>query len=499
MKWTVRKKLGLAFGVLVVIMLAFGWIAISTLSQLKVNGPIYKRIVQGKDLIADILPPPEYILESYLTVSMLANEKDKGERDALLKRIEGLHKDYIERHNFWCKDLEDGAMKKAMVEGSYTPAIEFFEILDNQFIPAVQKGDLETAQKLAYGILKEKYSIHRAEIDKVVELASARNGEDEANAAKSVRSHEFIMFSAESFGVVLAIALAIAISSGINKSLKGIANELKTGSVQTSNAAGHVSSSSESLAEGANEQAASIEETSASLQELSSMTGLNAKNAENAKELAKLTTLAAKKGFGAMERMSKSIGEIKKSSDSTAKIVKTIDEIAFQTNLLALNAAVEAARAGETGKGFAVVAEEVRSLARRSAEAAKNTTAMIEESVRNANNGVQFSKDVESSLSEIAEAANKVNELIAEIATASKEQSQGIGQISTAVVEMQKIVESNVEGAEETSATSEELNAQAEEMNSLVHRLFEIVGTSSKDMQIAAKTFAPARMALQRG
>jgi methyl-accepting chemotaxis protein len=159
---------------------------------------------------------------------------------------------------------------------------------------------------------------------------------------------------------------------------------------------------------------------------------------------------------------------IKKSSDDTAKIIKTIDEIAFQTNLLALNAAVEAARAGEAGKGFAVVAEEVRNLAMRSAEAAKNTADMIEGSVKNAENGVTINQEVMKNLEEINGHAKRVSEVMAEIAAASDQQSQGVGQVNTAMEQMNQLTQQNAANSEESASASEELSAQAQEMRAMV-------------------------------
>ena len=236
---------------------------------------------------------------------------------------------------------------------------------------------------------------------------------------------------------------------------------------QVAAASGQISSGSQSLAEGAAEQASALEEISSSIEELSSMTKQNAANAGEANTLATAAHHGADKGLEAMARMSQAIDDIKRSSDETAKIVKTIDDIAFQTNLLALNAAVEAARAGDAGKGFAVVSEEVRNLAQRSAEAAKNTAAMIEESVKNADGGVQISHQVGSSLEEIAEGCRKVNDLVAEIAAASNEQSQGIEQIGAAVGQMDKVTQQNAANSEESASAAEELSAQAEEMRAM--------------------------------
>jgi methyl-accepting chemotaxis protein len=187
------------------------------------------------------------------------------------------------------------------------------------------------------------------------------------------------------------------------------------------------------------------------------------------------TRAAVEKSREAMTRMGDAIGKIKGSSDQTAKIIKTIDEIAFQTNLLALNAAVEAARAGDAGKGFAVVAEEVRNLAQRSAEAAKNTAALIEESQQNANNGVAVSNEVGGILAQIVESVQKLSQLIGEVSAASDEQSKGIEQIGTAVTEMDKLTQSNAANAEESASASEELAAQAKELGDMVQVLVGIV------------------------
>ena len=247
-------------------------------------------------------------------------------------------------------------------------------------------------------------------------------------------------------------------------------------SSQTTSSAEQVSASSQSLAQGASEQAASLEETSAALEELSSMTQRNAANAQKANDLTRETRAAAERGSSDMQSMTAAMQSIKASSDDIAKIIKTIDEIAFQTNILALNAAVEAARAGESGMGFAVVAEEVRNLAQRSAQAAKETEAKIAGAISNTAQGVLLSSKVAEVLDGIVGKVRQVDELVAEVSAASQQQTQGINQINHAITQMDQATQSNAASAEEGAAAAEELNAQAMALKHSVAELLQLIG-----------------------
>jgi methyl-accepting chemotaxis protein len=250
----------------------------------------------------------------------------------------------------------------------------------------------------------------------------------------------------------------------LDKALQQVA----IGADQVASASVQVSTSGQSLSQGASEQASSLEEISSSLQEMSSMTKQNTLHAREANGVSTEARDSAEKGVESMNRLSSAINRIKTSSDATAKIVKTIDEIAFQTNLLALNAAVEAARAGDAGKGFAVVAEEVRNLAMRSAEAAKNTANLIEEAVRNSENGVSINAEVLRNFREITDKINKVSQVVAEIAAASEQQDLGINQVNKAVDQMNMLTQQNAASAEESASAAQEMSSQSEEMRSMV-------------------------------
>jgi methyl-accepting chemotaxis protein len=256
---------------------------------------------------------------------------------------------------------------------------------------------------------------------------------------------------------------------------------------EVSSASGQIASGSQALAQSASEQASSLEEVSSSLHELASMTRQNATGAHQARELADEARVSAERGRAEMARLAQAVDRIKSSSDATARIVRTIDEIAFQTNLLALNAAVEAARAGDAGKGFAVVAEEVRALAMRSAEAARSTADMIEDAVRNADEGVSLNANVTAQLEDIHDRAEKVGHVLAEVTMASQQQSEGVTQISTAVEDMNGVTQQVASSSEESASAAEELSAQAAHMRSLVGR-FRVNGSPT-----AARKSLPTR------
>jgi methyl-accepting chemotaxis protein len=289
----------------------------------------------------------------------------------------------------------------------------------------------------------------------------------------------------------VAAGLVMFNSSRIRRALTGLVASLSQGSDRLTGSATIVAAASQSLAEGASRQAASLEETSSSLEEMANMTKCNSENARKATELAKQTRDAADKGANDMQSMSAAMEAIKVSSDDIAKIIKTIDEIAFQTNILALNAAVEAARAGETGMGFAVVADEVRNLAQRSAQAARETAVKIEGAIAKTGQGVEISSKVGQALNDIVAKVRQVDELVAEVAGASREQTQGITQINAAVGEMDKVTQSNASSAEESASAAEELNAQAAHMKQSVSELLKLIGGHQSDPDVVTSRSGP--------
>ncbi len=453
----------------------FGIVSWTTINTTKINGPWYQKIVQGKDLIADILPPPEYIIEAYLLTYQMVNGKDPAKVNELVDKLKSVQKDYAERHDYWASNLPGGPLKEELVQTSYRPAVKFFETLNGVVIPAVLGKDPDKARQAVIDIMNPLYEEHRKSIDKIVQMANEdlKNDEETVRQILSNRALLLALLGLAIFALMISTGFYLNIS--ITRPIKRVIASLTEGSEQVASASGQVGSASQSLAQGSSEQAASLEETSASLEELSSMSRTNADNARQADALMGETSRVVDTANTSMTQLTASMQEVSAASQETAKIIKTIDEIAFQTNLLALNAAVEAARAGEAGAGFAVVADEVRSLAMRAAEAAKNTASLIEGTVNKVKEGSDLVTETASAFSQVAGSTGKVKELVAEIAAASSEQAQGVDQINKAVTNMSNITQQTAANAEESASAAQELSAQSGQMKGVVGELVALV------------------------
>jgi methyl-accepting chemotaxis protein len=263
--------------------------------------------------------------------------------------------------------------------------------------------------------------------------------------------------------------MATALNRAV-RHLRATMQQVASSAAETTSSAKQLSSASEAIASGAQEQASSLEETSASLEQITATVRNTADNARQASQLASASASSAQEGEGVVAKAIVAMSEIDASSQKISDIISTIDEIAFQTNLLAVNAAVEAARAGEEGRGFAVVASEVRSLAQRSAVAAKEIKGLIQDSVRKVEAGSALVNRSGETLQGIVSSVKRVTDIVGEIAAASAEQSAGIEQVNTAMMQMDQVTQSNSAQTEELSATAESLSDQAAHLQQLINK-----------------------------
>ena len=394
---------------------------------------------------------------------------------------------------------------------SFNEALKEYEVVREQVIDLLKEDKLVEAKTLFYGAASQPATVANDNLDKLIKLMETEGTQksDEYSASTTQAMNTVIIVVVAS--IVLAIALgwftSRIISKPINRlvlvseqmadgnldvnieanskdevgilskaflrmsnNMNEVMTNISSAAEQVASGARQMSESSIALSEGATEQASSVEELSASLEEISSQTKLNAQHSNNANQLAETAQHNAIQGNEQMGSMLRAMEEINDSSINISKIIKVIDEIAFQTNILALNAAVEAARAGQHGKGFAVVAEEVRNLAARSANAAKETTAMIEGSIKKVDVGTKIANNTAVALQNIVDDVAKVADLISNITISSNEQALGVAQINQGILQVSHVVQTNSATSEESAASSEELTQQALMLQEQVNR-----------------------------
>jgi methyl-accepting chemotaxis protein len=437
------------------------------------------------------------LLQSITTYSRVATQtaQEQGRSYALLENLTETHgdlqaflrlKDPDEMEKA-LKNLEDRQKHAAAViantEGALKQKYDLLVAAEKRVLDAVLIGDVAGAYTQFFGPTATQYE------GVLAELRQQREAVDKATVAtlesQRQRSFRAMLWQCGSLVLVFTglVVFGWRLKNRIVRELRNISNIVADSSTQLASAVSQVSAGSQAVAEGAGQQAASLEETGASLEEMASMTRRNAENAHEANELVKRTRQVADQGAEDMKAMTSAMDAIKVSSNETSKIIKTIDEIAFQTNILALNAAVEAARAGEAGLGFSVVAEEVRNLAQRSAQAAKETTDKIQGSISRTAQGVEISEKVAHALNEITAKVRQIDQLVAAVANASAEQTEGISQINIAVGKMDEVTQASASSAEESASAAQELNSQAIAMRKIVEELLKLVGSANATPQ----------------
>jgi len=335
----------------------------------------------------------------------------------------------------------------------------------------------------AYALYKSTMAPHVNELrEQLKKMVDSNKKSSDATLASTTQTTQGAWWTSLLVGLVSMVVgagLSWYMVRALNHELTETVLELSDGAVQIASAASQVASSSQSLAQGSSEQAASLEETSSTTEEINSMAS---KNTENSGVMTRMVEDSQQEFVATNQQLAEMVtamDEINLSSGKISKIIKVIDDIAFQTNILALNAAVEAARAGEAGMGFAVVAEEVRNLAQRSAQAAKDTADLIEDSILRSDSGKTKVGQVADAIRNITEGFGKIKVLVDEVGHGSKEQTDGIGQVRRALSSMEQVSQSTAASAEESAAAAEQLNAQSESLKNVVVRLNAMAGLKS--------------------
>jgi methyl-accepting chemotaxis protein len=487
--WTIGKKLYTVFGGMLAVVIALGgygtWSTSTSMTQFRdaMNGPVAAKVL-GETLEAEAYR--FYASEKGMTLAVLNGDpnglekwgKEANESQAAIAdAIAGL------------TGLAVESAAKARAQEASQARTQMNTGLE-EVTSALKAGNGDLADQISQQKILPAFERLRAVVRAVTE---SNNQAIEAGLASANRWYGWMVgiCSALFFGAMLMGAIGVYSVWRINLDLRSVASSLREGSERLVTIASQVSGSADGLARGSTEQAATLEESSASMEEMSSMTRRNAESAGQASILMAEVKSQVEDSNRSLEGMVTSMAEIRESSARVGKIIKTIDEIAFQTNILALNAAVEAARAGEAGMGFAVVADEVRNLARAAAQAARDTTDLIEGSRASAERGGQMVEQVAASIATFTSSVAKVQAIAEQVSTASGQQAQGIEQVSQAIAQLEKTTQTSAATSEEGAAASEELGEQARSSGALVERLDAMVGRAGTESGRGARRRAP--------
>ena len=474
-----RTKVFGLISIMIVGFCLFAVVSFDTLSTVQVNGPVYKDIIESKDLVADILPPPAYLVESYLLVLQMLQEEDRSKLDELVRRGATLRKEYESRQQHWKRTLALGSLKDTMVVRSYDPGMRFLDLRDRKFIPAIQKGDQKTAQELARGDLKRAYEEHRHAIDKVVVMANEKAVRQEGKARSIIARRNGIQLILAVLAVGISSLAAYILTQYINGSvntclafaakvaqgdltarldpkgtdelgtlgthlnsmaenLSQMAVQIRGGTQEISSATNQILTMIQQLTTSSAETSSAIAETSATVEEVKQAARLASEKAKSVAETSGSAVGVSEAGKKAtedtisvihlirdqMESISETVVRLSEHGEAIGNVIASVQDLAEQSNLLAVNASIEAARAGEQGKGFVVVAHEIKTLADQSREATARVRGILDDTRKRVSAVVmateQGIKAVSSGVEQSAAAGEAIEALAANVNTTAQ-------------------------------------------------------------------------------
>ncbi len=541
-----KAKLGLLAGAAIIGFASYFIFTYQIMKIVAVNGSLFTSIVDNKDLVADILPPPEYIIEAYLVTKQMIAESNKDKKQELIKRLASLEKDYQDRHNFWSSRLPPGSMRDTFLVDSYKPAQKFFSIVDSELIPAVTNNDMGKANA-AESKIDGLYEQHRAKIDQVVTAANQQSAQIEKKTADIQR---WVLEGLIGFTLLLLVVISFlsysigsAILKPVNsmvtffmdlskgegdlskrvvteakdeigemaqwfnnfmdklqsliKEISGNSKTLETSSASLTSIAGQLAQRAEDMLTRSTGVAAATEEMSTNLNNVAAAseqasTNVNMVAAASEEMTSTVREIAQNSGKarGITEKAvvntnsaSAKVNELGEAALQISKVTEVITEISEQTNLLALNATIEAARAGEAGKGFAVVANEIKELAKQTSTATQEIKARID--------GIQSStSQTVTEIGQITKVIDEVNDIVGSIATAVEEQSVSSREISDNIAQASQGIEEVNQNVNQTSSVSSSISNDIANVNKGVQDISansSQVDTNAKDLaQLAA-------------